>query len=167
MKDVNRTVKMRRCFVDILHAKMARNKAIWVITGDLGYKMWDQIRNDYGDRFINVGAAEQSMLGMGIGLALEGKIPFVYSITPFLLYRPFESIRNYVNQERIPVKLVASGRDRDYIHDGFSHWAEEDREIMKILSNINSKWPAANEELPDLVDEMIKNNAPYYLNLRK
>ena len=167
MKDVNTVVKMRRCFVDILHAKMARNKDIWVVTGDLGYKMWDEIKSDYGERFINVGAAEQSMLGVGIGLALEDKIPFVYSITPFLLYRPFESIRNYVNQERIPVKLVASGRDRDYIHDGFSHWAQEDKEIMSIFKNINSKWPAANEELPDLVDEMIKNNAPYYLNLRK
>jgi transketolase len=167
MKDINETVRMKRCFVDILHAKMARNKDIWVVTGDLGYKMWDEIKSDYSERFINVGAAEQTMLGVGVGLALEGKIPFVYSITPFLLYRPFESIRNYVNRERIPVKLVASGRDRDYIHDGFSHWAEEDKKIMGILSNINSKWPVANEELPALVDEMIENNAPYYLNLRK
>jgi transketolase len=167
MKDVKATVKMRRCFVDILHAKMAKNKNIWVVTGDLGYKMWDEIKSSYGDRFINVGAAEQAMLGVGIGLALEGKIPFVYSITPFLLYRPFESIRNYVNQEKIPVKLVSSGRGRDYVHDGFSHWAQEDREIMGVLKNIYSKWPATNEELPDIVDEMIKNNAPYYLNLRK
>jgi len=167
MKDIKADVKMRRCFVDILHAKMASNKDIWVVTGDLGYKMWDEIKLDYGERFINVGAAEQAMLGVGIGLALEGKIPFVYSITPFLLYRPFESIRNYVNQERIPVKLVGSGRDKDYIHDGFSHWAEEDKKIMDILSNINSKWPVVNEELPGLIEEMIENNAPYYLNLRK
>jgi transketolase len=158
---------MRRYFVDILHAKMKRNKDIWVVTGDLGYKMWDEIKLDYGERFINVGAAEQAMLGVGIGLALEGKIPFVYSITPFLLYRPFESIRNYVNQERIPVKLVASGRNRDYVHDGFSHWAEEDIKIMDILSNINSKWPITNEELPCIIDDMIENNVPYYLNLRK
>lgn len=167
MKDLNTVTKMRRCFVDILYAKMAINKDIWVVTGDLGYKMWDEIKSDYGGRFINVGAAEQSMLGVGIGLALEGKIPFVYSITPFLLYRPFESIRNYVNRERIPVKLVASGRDKDYIHDGFSHWAQEDRKIMSILSNINSRWPLVNEELPGLLDEMIMNKAPYYLNLRK
>jgi transketolase len=167
MNNANVVVKMRRCFVDILHARMAKNKNIWVVTGDLGYKMWDQIKSDYGDRFINVGAAEQSMVGVGVGLALEGKIPFVYSITPFLLYRPFESIRNYVNQERVPVKLVSSGRDKDYIHDGFSHWAEEDREIMGILKNINSRWPADNDELPAIVDEMIKNNSPYYLNLRK
>jgi len=160
-------VKMRRCFVDILHAKMAENKDIWVVTGDLGYKMWDEIRRDYNNRFINVGSAEQVMVGVGIGLALEGKIPFVYSITPFLLYRPFESIRNYINREKIPVKLIGSGRNQEYAHDGFSHWAEEDREVMKIFSNINSRWPEANEDIQGLMDEMIKNNAPYYLNLKK
>jgi len=167
MKEINAAVKMRRCFVDILHAKMAGNKNIWVVTGDLGYKMWDEIKSDYGERFINVGAAEQAMLGIGVGLALEGKIPFVYSITPFLLYRPFETIRNYLNQEKIPVKLVASGRGKDYIHDGFSHWAQEDREIMKIFSNINSRWPEENSEIKGLVEEMIGNNRPYYLNLKK
>ena len=160
-------VKMRRFFVDILHTKMAENRDIWVVIADLGYKMWDEIRGDYKDRFINAGAAEQAMLGIGIGLALEGKIPFLYSITPFLLYRPFESIRNYLNHERIPVKLVSSGRDRDYIHDGFSHWAEEDKSIMAVLSNIKARWPQTNEDLPDMVEEMIKNKSPYYLNLKK
>jgi transketolase len=167
MSNTSAVVKMRRCFVDILHAKMAENKDIWVVTGDLGYKMWDEIRRDYNNRFINVGAAEQVMVGVGIGLALEGKIPFVYSITSFLLYRPFESIRNYINREKIPVKLIGSGRNQEYVHDGFSHWAEEDREVMKIFSNINSRWPEANEDIPGLMDEMIKNNAPYYLNLKK
>lgn len=167
MKKQITEVRMRRYFADLLHEKMTVNKKIWVITGDLGYKLWDQIRIDYPDRFVNVGAAEQTMVGVGIGLALEGKIPFVYSITTFLLYRPFESIRNYINHERIPVKLIGSGRNKDYYHDGFSHWAEEDRKIMKILKNINSRWPEKNEEIPDLIDEMLKNNSPYYINFRK
>lgn len=167
MNDNALTVKMRRCFVDILYKKMSTNSAIWVITGDLGYKMWDEIRRDYPDRFINVGAAEQAMIGVGIGLALEGKIPFVYSISPFLLYRPFETIRNYINEEKIPVKLVGSGRDKDYIHDGFSHWAQEDKNIMKILNNINARWPKTNKDLGEIINEMIEINFPYYLNLKK
>lgn len=158
---------MRKCFADILHAEMAKNKDIWVVTGDLGYKMWDEIRKDYKNRFINVGAAEQAMMGIGIGLALKGKIPFVYSITTFLLYRPFETIRNYINREMIPVKLIGSGRDKDYIHDGYSHWAEEDKKVMKIFDNIRARWPETNEELPGLVREMLRNNAPYYVNLKK
>ena len=160
-------VRMRRVFADAIHERMRANKKIWIITGDLGYKMWDKIRLDYPDRFINVGAAEQLMAGMGVGLALEGNIPFVYSITPFLLYRPFETIRNYINHEKIPVKLIGAGRDRDYINDGFSHWAEEDKSVIKIFANIQARWPQTNEEISILVDEMIANPMPYYINLRK
>ncbi|MDD3906156.1 MAG: hypothetical protein PHS46_06485 [Candidatus Omnitrophica bacterium] len=160
-------IKMRRVFADVLHDRMRYNKKIWVVVGDLGYKMWDKVMLDYPDRFINTGAAEQSMAGIGVGLALEGKIPFVYSITPFLLYRPFETIRNYINNEKIPVKLIGAGRGKDYVHDGFSHWAEEDKAVMGIFSNIRARWPKANEEMPGLIDEMITNDAPYYINLKK
>lgn len=160
-------VRMRGYFADVLHKKMQDNTKIWVITGDLGYKMWDSIRADFPDRFINVGAAEQAMLGLGVGLALEGKIPFVYSITTFLLYRPFETIRNYINSEKIPVKLISSGRNREYALDGPSHWAEEDKQVMKIFVNIRSRWPETNEEINGLVEEAIENDVPYYINLKK
>lgn len=158
---------MRRHFADLLYRKMAAGDKIWVITGDVGYGMWDRIRADYPDRFINAGASEQAMVAMAIGLALEGKTPFVYSITPFLLYRPFEAIRNYINREKIPVKLIGSGRGEDYARDGFSHWAKEDRRIMRIFKNINARWPKANDEIAALLDEMLKNDEPYYINLRK
>ncbi len=160
-------IKMRRCFADLLHAQMARNEDIWVITADLGYKMWDQIRADYPKRFMNVGAAEQAMMGMAVGLALEGKVPVVYSITPFLLYRPFETIRNYIHQEQIPVKMVGAGRGEDYTHDGFSHWANEDVKMMGILSHIQAHWPADNSALPLIVEQMCNDKKPYYVNLRK
>ncbi len=167
MKPPVSMIRMRRIFADTLHAKMRKNQKIWVVTGDLGYKMWDPIRKDYPRRFINVGAAEQLMVGAGVGLALEGKIPFVYSITTFLLYRPFETIRNYIHSEKIPVKLVGAGRDYDYIHDGISHWAPEDKAVMKLCKNIRSRWPETPEEIPGLIEEMIANDQPYYVNLRK
>ena len=159
--------KMRRLFADILYEQMARHKNIWIVTADLGYKMWDAIRDEYPDRFLNSGASEQAAMGIAVGLALEGKIPIVYSITPFLLYRSFETLRNYVNHERIPVKLVGSGRGKDYAHDGFSHWADEDRDVLKILSNIESRWPEDNAQLPMMVEDMLSRSVPFYLNLRK
>lgn len=158
---------MRPYFADCIHKHMKKNKNIYVIVNDLGYRMWDKIRKDFPDRFINVGAAEQALIGVGVGLALSGKIPIVYSITTFLLYRPFETIRNYINHEKIPVKLIGSGRNRDYIHDGISHWAEEDREIMAIFSNIKSYWPKDTNEIPKLVDKIIKTDKPYYINLKR
>jgi len=157
---------MRGWFAYQLHKQMLLDDSIWVVVADLGYKMFDRIREDFPERFINVGA-EQAMLGIGIGLALEGKKPFLYSITPFILYRPFETIRNYLEKEKIPVRLIAAGRGKDYLHDGQSHWAEEDRKILKIFKNISSFWPKNKQEIPGIVKEMVNKNKPFYLNLVK
>lgn len=156
---------MKRLFADELERVMEENPKIWVITGDLGYKMWDAIREKFPDRFLNVGAGEQSMMGIGVGLALEGKIPFVYSISSFVLYRAFETIRNYIHHEQIPVKIIGSGRNKDYELDGFSHWAPEDKKVLKIFYNIHGYWPVSAEKIPQLIHEVTENNKPCYINL--
>lgn len=158
---------MRRIFVDELYKWMEKDKDIWVITCDLGYKLWDQIRKDFPERFINVGVAEQVGMGIAIGLALEGKKPFIYSATTFLLYRPFETIRNYINNEKIPVRLVGSGRDKDYLHDGYSHWADDAGQILACFGNIESLWPDTKEEISELVEAMVIKNRPWFISLRR
>lgn len=162
-----RHASMRGWFAYELYKQMAKDEKIWLIVGDLGYKAFDYIKRDFPNRFLNCGAAEQAMMGVATGLALSGKIPFVYSITTFLLYRPFETIRNYINHEKIPVKLIGGGRDRDYAYDGFSHWAEEDKEVLKIFSKINAVWPKNKEEIPQIVSKMINDGNPWYLNLKR
>ena len=159
LAEQERHESMRGWFAYHLHARMLKDSHIWVVTGDLGYGMFDRI--------INVGAAEQLMMGVGVGLSIEGKIPVVYSITPFLLYRTLETIRNYVNREMINVKMVGGGRDRDYSHDGFSHWSEEDRQVMDLFKNIDCYWPETKEEVPDILSLMLDSNRPTYLNLRR
>lgn len=156
---------MRAAFAHEVYKHMKKNKDIWVIVGDFGYRMWDDVRRDFPERYINVGAAEQAMIGIAVGLAQEGKIPLVYTATTFLLYRPFETIRNYVNYESAPVRLIGSGRERNYKEDGISHWVEEDKEVMKIFSNITSIWPETIEEISSIVKKIIKENRPWYINL--
>ena len=175
---------MRGYFAYELYQQMKKKNNIWLLVGDLGYKVFDSIRDDFPDRFINVGASEQSLLDISCGLALEGKIPFVYSITTFLLYRPFETIRNYINHEEIPVRLIGSGRDKDYAHDGFSHWSEDTEGLFTqanidnrpgstqyylpgIFGNINPYWPETKEEIPGIVNDMIKSDKPSFLSLRR
>lgn len=158
---------MRKQFAQILHSKMAIDKNIVVLTGDLGYGLWDRIKIDFPDRFYNVGSAEQLMMGAAVGMALEGKIPFVYSITPFLLYRPFEFIRNYLDHERIGVKLVGGGRGKDYGPLGFSHWAEDDEKIMSCFPTIVQYRPDKEEDLASAVEDMTWNGLPSYISLRK
>lgn len=156
---------MRKAFFNELHQRMVTNKNILAISGDLGFGGFDTIKREFPDRFFNTGAAEQSMMGIAVGLAIEGKIPFVYSITPFLLFRPFETIRNYLNHEKIPVKLVGSGREGDYINNGFSHWAGDDRIIKKVFPNIITLKPKTKGEIPYYINYMIRTKKPFYLNL--
>lgn len=158
---------MRRLFANLLHQEMKKNQDIVLLTGDLGYKLWDQIKTDFPERFINPGSAEQLMVGMSVGLSLEGKIPVIYSITPFLLYRPFEIIRNYANHEKIAIKLVGGGRNRDYGVAGYTHWAEEDSLVMKALPNIITNYPETDEQMASLFLNFLYDKKPHYLNLRK
>ena len=146
---------------------MQKNEKIYLITGDLGYGLWDKIRKDFPNRFINVGSAEQLMVGSAVGLAMEKKIPIVYSITSFLLYRPFELIRNYIDHEKIPVKLIGGGRDKDYGYLGFSHWSEDDKKIIQNFSNITMLHPEGKTELEISFREIIDNEKPFYLNLKR
>lgn len=150
-----------------LYELMASDPNIYIITAGLGYKLFDPHREDFTDRFIDTGAAEMSAVSIAVGIAMQNKIPVVYSITPFLLRRPYELLKLYVNDEKLPVKLVGSGRNDDYIHDGASHWANDAATLLDGLPNIKQYWPESKEDVPDIVDEFIYNNRPSFISLRK
>ena len=156
---------MRHKFFELLYEAMKTNKDIWLLVGDLGFGGADRIREEFPDRFLNCGAAEFSMVGIAAGLALEGKIPVCYTITPFY-FRAFEMIRTYINHEKIPVILIGSGRGDDYKHDGFSHYAGDDF-ILKEFKNIHCCWPDTIEEMESAFISALKDKFPTYINLRR
>lgn len=158
---------MRKECAQLLLNEMSINPKIRVVTADLGFGILDHIRNAYPDRFNNVGAAEQLMIGVAIGMAEEGLTPVCYSMSSFLLYRPFEFLRNYVNYEKINIKLLGSGRDKDYSHDGISHWAHDDRKVLEALPNIESYRPLDTKELERDFASWINSKSPAYLNLTR
>jgi len=158
-------MNQRQRFTELLTEEMRQNENIILLVGDVGYKVFDHLREEYPDRVINPGAAEQLMIGMAAGLAMDGKIPVCYSITPFVLYRPFEFIRNYVNHENLPVKLVGSGRNDDYGLCGPSHFAWEDLDVMKALPNIDIHYPTFPEEID--IKRFLYSESPSYINLQR
>jgi transketolase len=160
---------MRKIFAQRLLEEMRteKGKNIVLITADMGYGLWDAVRKEFPDRFHNVGSAEQLMVGMAAGMAMEGKIPVCYSITPFLLYRPFEFIRNFMNHEKLPIKLIGGGRDKDYGYLGFTHWAEDDVDLMDPFGNIDICKPSSVEALMGFIPLILYENRPCYLNLVK
>lgn len=153
---------MRRKFAIDLYELMKVDENIILITGDLGFGMYDKIKSELPNQFYNVGAAEQVMMDIGIGMAMYGKIPVVYSITPFLIFRAMESIRNYIDHEKIPVIMVGSGRRDDYKTEGFSHDASDDYFLM-LFKNIIFLSPENEFNLK----EIIYMNKPVYLNLKR
>jgi len=167
MKPVKPYPTMRGYFAYYVYEAMEKNNDIFVVLPDLGKGMFDSIRDDFPDRVIITGAAEQACVDLAVGLALSGKIPIVYTITPFLIFRAFESIRNYINRENLNVKLVGSGRDKDYDQDGFSHYAIDVPQALGMFGNIVEYYPEDKEEMKWLVGEMIKHDEPMFISLRR
>lgn len=160
-------MSVRKKFTQLIYDEMAIDERIIIVAGDLGWKQFDQHRLTYPDRFVNVGAAEQLMIGSAVGMALEGKIPIVYSMTPFVIYRPFEFIRNHLERDKIPVKLFGAGRDYDYDWLGWSHWAHDDKEHMKGFKNIKKVWPIDAADMEEKFKNIIYDDNPYYVNLAR
>jgi len=158
---------MRKLFASLIQNNLKENPNLFLLTADLGFGLFNDFKLNFPRQYYNVGAAEQLLIGSGIGLANEGKIAVCYSITPFLLCRPYEFIRNYIDYENTPVKLVGAGRDKDYSHDGISHWAEDDETILSNFKNIQVYKPKTDKDLIECFPEFLLNKKPSYLNLKR
>ena len=97
---------MRYTFGKLINTLAAKDKRIYLLVGDIGFRVFDDYRRNYPKRFINMGICEQSLISVASGMALEGLKPWVYTITPFLIERPFEQIKLDIDQQNVNVKLV-------------------------------------------------------------
>ncbi|MBO9715307.1 MAG: hypothetical protein J7507_00445 [Pseudoxanthomonas sp.] len=131
------------------------------LTGDLGFMALEGVRDAFGSRFINIGVAEQNMIGVAAGLAREGNTVFAYSIAPFCYARPFEQIRNDICLSGLPVCVVGNGGGYGYGHMGPTHHALEDCAAMASLG-MAVYAPAFNEDLAPLLGAI---SGPSYLRL--
>ena len=156
---------MRSVFIDILTELAEKDKNVYLLTGDLGFSFFEKFSAKFPDRFINCGVAEQNMMGLAAGLALNGKKPYVYSIIPFVTMRCLEQIRNDVCYQNLDVKIVGAGAGFTYGHLGATHHAIEDIGILRCLPNLNIICPADSVETKELVLKSYNNKNPTYLRL--
>lgn len=124
---------MRKTWARLIHEEMKHDKDIVVITPDMGYGVLDKIRDDFPDRYFNVGIAEALATNVAVGMSLAGKKPWVYGIITFTLYKGLEQIRNYVVELNLPIKYALVGKDKTYAQLDRSHWATEDKEIAEAI----------------------------------
>ena len=160
---------MRNIFSEELFNQAKKNKKIDVIVADISPAgSMEHFRKNYPKRFINVGVAEQVMIGLSAGLALRGRRPFVYTIATFALYRPFEMIRDDLCYQNLPVTIVGMGAGTVYANLGGTHLAQEDISIAKSLPNMSIIAPIDPNELKEAVRYCANNkNGPIYLRIGK
>ena len=127
---------MRNAFIRGLTALAERDDRVVFLTGDLGYKLFDDFAERFPGRFLNAGVAEQNMVGVAAGLALEGFRPFVYSIATFATLRCLEQIRDDVCYNGLAVTVVGVGGGFSYGANGPTHHATEDLAVMRALPNM-------------------------------
>jgi len=155
---------VRKTFSTIIES-ISQDEKIIFLTGDLGYNALENIQQSMKDRFINVGVAEQNMIGIAAGLAHKGYKVFCYSIAPFITYRCLEQIRVDVCFHKLPVFIVGNGGGYGYGIMGATHHAIEDIACMSSLPNMTCYVPSFNEDVNASVLEIVKNGQPAYLRL--
>lgn len=160
---------MRNAFADQLYEEAKADPRIYIITADISpVGSIHKFREEFPDRFINVGVSEQSMIAIAAGLALKGKRPFCYTIANFALYRPFEFIRNDICYQNLPVVVVGMGAGMSYADHGATHHTMEDIAIAGALPNMTVLSPCDPFETRECVKWCAEaNSGPVYLRLSK
>jgi len=158
---------MRDAFIARLLELGRHDSRLFLVTGDLGFAVLDKFEKELPDQFLNVGVAEQNMAAVATGMALEGLIPFTYSIGNFPTLRSLEQLRNDAFYHDANVKVVCIGGGFTYGQLGMSHHATEDLSIMRALPNVAIVAPANDFETIAAVDALVARPGPAYLRLER
>ena len=158
---------MRNTFIDTVIEACRVRDDIFILSGDAGLGVFDQFREEYPDRFRNMGIAEQNTISFAAGLALTGYKVFVYNIIPFLLYRCYEQVRNDICYQELPVVLVGIGSGITYAPMGMSHYSVEDIGLVQTLPNLTAISPMDPVEARAAASYVLDCNKPTYVRLAK
>jgi transketolase len=158
---------MRTAFINELILQARQHPEIFLVVGDLGFSVVEPFSEEFPDRYLNAGVAEQNMTGVAAGLASEGYHVFTYSIGNFPTLRCFEQIRNDVAYHRLPVTVVSVGAGFAYGNLGYSHHAVQDIGILRTLPEMTILSPADPGEVRESMRWLAEHPCPSYLRLGK
>ena len=126
---------MRNSVANKIKELAKKDKKLFVIAGDAGLGVWDDFKDSV--QFINPGVNEQLDIGMAAGMAMEGYKVIYYNITPFVIMRPYELVRNDICYQELPVILIGTGSGLTYAPAGHTHYAVEDITLALSLPNLD------------------------------
>jgi transketolase len=158
---------MRAIFLDKLFQQMKQDESIFFLTADMGINLVEKFEEEFPERFMNVGIAEQNLIGVAAGLAESGMRPYVYTISNFLVHRCFEQIRNDLVIHELPVVLIGTSTGFDNGPLGPTHHMLDDWGTLAGLSGINLYAPFNEESTNRIFDEVYRRTAPSYVRIAK
>jgi transketolase len=158
---------MRKTFLKTLVEEARKDERIFLITPDIGYSVLEPFMNEFPERYLNVGVAEQNAVSIAAGMALSGLVPYVYTINPFVCMRPFEQIRVDVAYMNTNVRLVGVGAGFSYGAAGATHHSIEDIAIMRALPNMTVVCPGDPWEVEQATRQSINYKGPMFFRLGK
>ncbi len=158
---------MRNHLIDELTRLAAFDERIMLLTGDLGFNVIEGFAENYPDRYLNCGIAEENMVSVAAGLALEGNIVFVYSLGNFATLRCIEQLRNDICYHNADVKILSVGGGLSYGTLGMTHHATEDLGAMRLLPDMRVYAPADPSEAEGVLQDALRYSGPCYIRLAR
>ncbi len=158
---------MRRSCLNSVYDLAQRDDRVVFVGSDLAPGVLEDMKHDMPDRWFMEGVAEQHVVGMAAGLAMEGFIPYVNTIATFLSRRCYEQIVLDLCLHRLPVRLIANGGGVVYAPLGPTHLATEDIAILRCVPNMTIVAPCDAEEMARFMSVSLDWPDPIYIRLAK
>lgn len=166
--NLDNKIATRESFGKALVELGKENKDVVVLTADLaGATKTSLFEKEFPDRFINVGIAEQNMIGISAGLATTGKIPFASTFAMFAAGRAYDQIRNSVAYPKLNVKICGTHAGITVGEDGATHQMLEDLSLMRSIPNMTVLCPSDDVQTKWAIKEMAKFDGPVYIRLAR
>ena len=158
---------MRKTCLERVHDLAKADERVVFVGSDLGFGTLDAFRDEMPERFFMEGIAEQNLIGLAAGLAMEGYIPYVNTIATFLTRRCYEQLAVDLCLHNLPVRLIANGGGLVYAPLGPTHLAIEDMAIMRALPRMTTVAPCDADEMTRFMSQSLDWPGPMYIRLAK
>ena len=180
MPEITKQKDSRRIFIDTLIEFASTDERVILIVPDVGFNYIEEFQKRFPDRYFNFGVTEASTILIAAAMALDGWKPYVYSMINFVLFRPYEMVRNGIVKHKANVKLIGVKGSEGYKFLGFSHNIEEfidlrdhgislgiyaEDELFCKTIGLNYSIPKSNEEVKKIVKETYEEPAAAYIRL--
>ena len=167
MADIVQVLDSRRAFIDTLCEFAEKDNKIVLIIPDVGFNYVEKFSDKFPDRYFNFGVAEQATMIIAAGLAIAGFKPYVYSMANFVVFRPYEMVRNAICMHNANVKILGV-KGTQYSFYGFSHnflRENEDIETLEKMPNMKTYVTKTPEEVREAIIDTYAKSGPTYIRI--